>query len=465
MLKNKILSLFELDRRSIVAFRIAAGLLAVYDALIKFPHIRWLYSKEGYRDFLAHTFDRNIAIHELIASLSLTHWQVLICIQMLAGAMMILGWRPRLWLVVWLVVLRLTMRRNDLAATIGDLVFTFFAYAVLFLPMNNLKRENTDVALTIGAPWSLPYYTQLFCLYFYAGFMKLQSESWTNGVFFIRAIQSHGMWERLSFLAEYPDFLHNISLALPFMQIYVSLSLIIPWKKHWIRGLYIVFWILFHIVGHILVPEATLPFYVTVPLIVLIPKEFWQWIAPSWGKGLDLVRHIRWSWQNKISAVLAVAICIIFVTSNHFSIYYRGEAWAQKYFDVLSRTFLYQYWSVFSSFSKRHHTYKFLLRESEFSDELIELPDEDRAGDLISGRFVVMKRALHTGDMARERWAAAACLHMRELRNNPKLYGIMIRRYTWEFTDEPPIKPKIEQTDEKKYECDMLIKKHIGHYN
>lgn len=440
----------------------------MYDALIKFPHIRWLYSTDGYRDFSSAIYDRSLWIHQLIAGLDLYHWQLLIAAQALAGICMIIGWRPKFWLVVWLIVLRLTMRRNDLAAHIGDLVFTFFCYWILFLPLKftdkgSFLNQNT----TVTSPWTLPFYAQLFCLYFFAGLTKLAHSSWQEGVFFIRSVQSEEMWLSYRFFTDYPNFWSALSYALPFIQIVVSLLLFVPWKKPWIRGFIIAFWCFFHAVGYLFVPDATMFWFVCVPLIVLIPKEFWEGLSQLKNKKTNSVKQLKYQTQKKpwkaIKAVLAMSACGVIVSSNHLALFHYENRAAQKYFHVLSKTFLYQFWFVFTDFSTQHNNYEFYLKQKKEDTDLILLPLVDRADSLIAGRFHVMKRAIHN-PYEKERWVAALCLDHSEKRET-NIYSIVVKRHIRKFTDQPPLIPATSYADEQEYICEDLIAKRMGRYN
>lgn len=463
-----------------MAFRIAAGLLALYDALIKFPHIRWLYSTDGYRDFSAEFFSRSLWIHQLIANLSLQQWQMLIGLQAIAGIFLIIGWRPKVWLVVWLIILRLTMRRNDLAAHIGDLVFTFFCYWILFLPLKfsstgSFLKQTEVVKSSWSWPVTLPYFVQLFSLYFFAGFTKLAHDSWQQGLFFVRNIQSEGVFESYGFVAQFPWLLQGISYALPLLQILLSLLLLAPWKKAWIHGGIFAFWAFFHFIGYLLVSDATMYWFLMVPLMVLIPKEFWnalgRWRYASFSEEEKTVEDpsknpkasaVKKTY-GKVKATLAILACLVIVSSNYLSLYHDENPKMQKYFEILSRTFLYQFWFVFSDFSPQHNNYFFYVKEHKDDTELFLLPRVDRADSLIAGRFHVMKRAIHN-TYEKERWVAALCLDHSEKRK-VEIYSIVVKRYIRKFSDEPPLKPTITYADEQEYICHDLIARHMGRYN
>lgn len=484
VIKRTVNSLFDIDLRSLVAFRIAAGLLALYDALIKFPHIRWLYSTDGYRDFSAEIFSRSLWIHQLIANLSLQQWQILIGIQAIAGILLVIGWRPKVWLVVWLIILRLTMRRNDLAAHIGDLVFTFFCYWILFLPLQfNIKekflKQTQMLTFSWKTPWSLPYFVQLFCLYFFAGFTKLEHGSWQQGLFFVRNIQSEGVFESYGFLAQFPWLLQGISYALPVFQILVSLLLFVPWKKQWIRGGIFVFWGIFHLVGYLLVSDATMYWFLMVPLIVLIPKEFWnalgRWRHASFSEQEKTIttelKSIGRNFYVKVKTALVFLACVVIVSSNYLSLYHDENPKMQKYFELLSRTFLYQFWFVFADFAPQHNNYSFYVKVYKDDTELILLPRVDRAESFIAGRFHVMKRAIYNPHEM-ERWVAALCLDHGERykeksseKDKVEIYSIIVKRHIRKFSDVPPLKPTITYADEKEYICHDLITRRMGRYN
>jgi uncharacterized membrane protein YphA (DoxX/SURF4 family) len=446
---------FQLDLRSLILFRIYIGVLAIYDGLIKFSEVRWLYSKDAYVRFIAYEKNPDFWFHQIIIQLDTNSWQIAIALQIIAGCFIIMGRYTKLFLVIWLVVLRLTMRRNQEASHIGDLIFSFYCYAILFLPLVSQAKTNfLDINTKIKGLCTWPYFAQACALYFFAGSTKLFDIAWRDGSYFVMLAQRDTIWERFPHLIDHTTLLTILSYALPYLQIIFGVIILVKPFNYLLRLVYFLFWLIFHFVGYLTVPDATMIFFLMATFMPILPTEYWDHLRSFFRRSAYSRPSEILPPSGKLKSTLACTLVFFVLSSNLVALSNSDSKAAHKYMQFLSNNFIYQYWRIFSTIRSVHNTHEFYLKKKSDSD-LELLPPNERPHSLIAGRFQVMKRGI-TVPGGIPQWVTSLCLDLRLQQGVKEIYSITVKTLEYTVTKQPPYGPFTKIIDETEYVCDKL---------
>lgn len=190
----------QLDRKSIAAFRIAAGGVLIADALLRSRDFWLFFSPNGL--FPPRTLQNYL--EPGCWSLNFLNdgiwWQAtLLATQAAAGLSLMVGYFSSIsscvaW-VAWISILR----RTEPAANAGTYWMACLLYWGMFLPLGDelsidslRKKKTTHATLSLA---SAAFLAQVLVVYVYAGISKLQGD-WLNGsaIAYVLSVHDHGTW-------------------------------------------------------------------------------------------------------------------------------------------------------------------------------------------------------------------------------------------------------------------------------
>ena len=241
----------QLDRKSIAAFRIAAGGVLIADALLRSRDFWLFFSPKGL--FPPSTLQNYLepgcwSLNFLNESI---WWQAtLLATQAAAGLSLMVGYFSSIsscvaW-VVWISILR----RTEPAANAGTYWMACLLYWSMFLPLGDelsidslRKKKTTHATLSFA---SAAFLAQVLVVYVYAGISKLQGD-WLNGsaIAYVLSVHDHGTWvgELLNTSKAATKFLTLSTLFLeiggPFLFLFCG--------NHFVRRSIALIFILFHV--------------------------------------------------------------------------------------------------------------------------------------------------------------------------------------------------------------------------
>lgn len=181
---------FRLDLRSLGLFRILLGALLIHDWVTRWPNLEAFYTAAGVLPLDGATSTRLGEFHFSLFD----HLSSLIAVQaaffagLVCYTVLLLGYRPRLFLLLSLVFFVSVVNRNPLVRAHSDVVLVSMMLWAMFLPIG--RRFSLDALWGRdeqgGTDWSQPSLAafvvllQLGLIYFLTAFAK-HGEAWMNG--------------------------------------------------------------------------------------------------------------------------------------------------------------------------------------------------------------------------------------------------------------------------------------------
>jgi hypothetical protein len=186
-LYTRVRARFEVDTRSLAAFRVALGLIILVDLVHRAPHIELFYTDAGVfpRDILASTYPTysDLTLHGLSGSL----WfqQVMFLLAGLFAVAMVLGYRTRLVTFVSLLLLFSLHGRNPLVLNGGDRLFRVLLIVALAAPIG--ERWSIDAVRrgsarqTVASFGTAAVLAQPLAVFVSNAILKHQGDTWYTG--------------------------------------------------------------------------------------------------------------------------------------------------------------------------------------------------------------------------------------------------------------------------------------------
>jgi hypothetical protein len=260
--------------------RIGTAFILLLDLLIRFSDITAFYTDEGaLRRNLLTLFPANtfISFHTLSGELS---FQVLLfAIAFLAALGLLAGLFTRsMTIISWLLLVSIH-NRNPMVLQGGDELLRMLLLWGIFLPWGKKysiaarhnksgynMRDNEYRSFAV-----LGYILLLFSMYFFSGLSK-NSPEWKQGLALYYAFNLDMMVFPVGkFLLQYPDFLKLLTRSVLYTEMILPFLLLIPFKRDFFRGLFIIAFTLFHLTIALTLFVGLYPLIGIVSLLGLLP--------------------------------------------------------------------------------------------------------------------------------------------------------------------------------------------------
>lgn len=285
---------FGCDYRSLAAFRIAMGIVLIWDLVFRFPTLVEMYTDQGF-------FTRELAYdyqhfragegwHESVWSF---HWMsgspefqtVLFVLAGIAGLMLTFGYWTRIATIVSWAFLVSLHNRNPVIISSGDFLLKMMLFWSIFVPLGRVWSVDAWLRTRKKVESSLPavgnyvsvataaLVVQLFLMYFFSGVAKWNEDWWGGDAMYYVLHLDIFVNDFGKQMLEYPLMLKFITLGTLLAEVFLIWTLFSPKFNGRFRMLnLIVFWG-FHI---------GIGLSMSIGLFPIICMACWLPLLPSW---------------------------------------------------------------------------------------------------------------------------------------------------------------------------------------
>jgi hypothetical protein len=357
-LKN--INLPYLDKRSLMLFRILLGACIILDIVInKWPHISYFYVDSGVytKELLELAINTNP--YREIQKYSLLWFfnneaQVkgFFFLTLFSFALYMVGFRPKLFGFIGLVLLLSIHSRNPYVLSGPDQILISLLAWSLFLPINNLKffASSNKEAFKVSSIAAVGLITQIALIYFFNAFLK-DGHIWKEGNGLAYALMED-LWVKpsASFLLEYPKVCSLLSYGTIVVEYLIALLILIPFKQNLLRAISVVLIIMLHGTIFSFLSLGLFPLVALCIVAVLLPSLFWD-------KALRVfknVKHTEETSQNPTNNIVlntlgAVFFVLVFWKSMLSINHYNNKIYYPNFLKYLDKTTLFtQYWAMYA---------------------------------------------------------------------------------------------------------------------
>ena len=174
-------TVFDLDLRGLATFRIALGILLLWDIVDRSRFLADLYTDGG-------VLPRQLVSARLPLSFvsgSVSYQAAVFALGAIAAAALIVGYRTRTATTIGWLVIGSIQSRNQMLLQHGDYLLRLLLFWSMFLPLGakssvDSRMHPTDVRNRFFSVAGVALLVQVVCVYFFAGIFKLQSV-WLDG--------------------------------------------------------------------------------------------------------------------------------------------------------------------------------------------------------------------------------------------------------------------------------------------
>ena len=288
--------LCTVDLRSLAAFRMALGLLVLLDVVLRSFDLRAFYTDYGAlpRVELLEKFRDDYQFSLLVSSGAAWFQAALFLLTAAAALSLALGYRTRVAAIVCWVLFVSIQRRNPLVLQGGDVLFRIMVLFAVFLPLaerwsvDALMRTKKDEQSRPTAYCSIlafAYILQLMSMYILTGIIKWREPSWKEGLglHYALDLQMFTTWLG-AFVSSLPHAVLRFgNFATLWVEAFLPLVLLIPWRTELWRTLCIVTMAAFHVFILLTLKVGLFSLISVVAWIPLLPPGFWRYVAARWG--------------------------------------------------------------------------------------------------------------------------------------------------------------------------------------
>lgn len=238
---------FSLDRRSLALLRILLSLVLLADLGIRISDLHAFYTDAGIvsRSLLQNA-EYGFSNPYFFSLLNISgHWLPILLLYLasfIAVLHVLVGYRTK-WFtfLAWVLILSI-QNRNPFIIQGGDGYLRLILFWGMFLPWGErfsvdalkLKNKKSDEYFGLAG---VAYIVQVIMLYLFTALLK-NGEEWRSSF--------TAMYYALSLdqlvkpigkaLLDYPDLLEWLTMSTLYVELLIPLLLVIPYKKHWFRG-------------------------------------------------------------------------------------------------------------------------------------------------------------------------------------------------------------------------------------
>lgn len=329
-LESKLQARFlGIDTRALAVFRMALGALLVTDSLQRYPYLKELLSDAGAQTRISvHQWNPLFGLYYLHGSAT---WAgILIAITAVVGALLALGYKPRLMAVLGWFLIRCLHERGQALLQGGDILLRFLLIWAAFLPIHAAWCLGKSRKLGSPIPArsvicnvaSGALLAQTAIIYISSALTKSVDHWWTFGDLLWWDLQEPWITTYLGTkLLSYSSFLPWLIRSGYILEFAALPLAFFPWKTAMVRTWLVFAMWGFHLLGIGLIFDIGLfPWVSAVSWIIFLPSEFWdrmdRWFTGSSPMALlrqapPVITHI-----SKFASTLVVIMLLCIVGWN-----------------------------------------------------------------------------------------------------------------------------------------------------
>jgi len=274
-----------IDTRSLALFRIIAGLLIAFDAILRSRNFSYFYTNEGVvtdtvrESVLGDTFLSQISIFTHAGDTTLI--AILFVCYFLIGVLLVLGYRTRTVTALAFIFVVSLDYHNTLILSYADILFQVLLFWAIFLPLNerwsiDAVHTDTEPRTTISSITTAIILLQMVTMYYINWTHKVTSEVWWTGEAApITLGMDHFTFLLGDSLRAYPELL-QIGGIIWFLLLGISPLLIILVEKQ--RFLFTSMFASGHLAFALTVRIGAFPYVAMNGLVLFIQTSIWETI-------------------------------------------------------------------------------------------------------------------------------------------------------------------------------------------
>ena len=300
-------TLFKLDPRSLLAFRLLLTTALFTDLAERFLNTRYFFTESGI--FPEPLWDKIYGYKPYYWSLHFNESDLIIwCmvgLQVILAGCLVIGYRLRLTLILsWILLLSMNLG-NPLLTYGGDKLSPGLLLIAALIPLTVAQRQKAgNGPLTYLAGFLM--LAQVTMLYTAAGAAKVWQVYWMNGDALYNAMHFNLLVKPLGlFLLNFETFLKVSSWATPWAEIVLPMLCWLPSWKGRIRALALLGILGLNIGIWLTMDVGYFMFYSSAAVICLMPAVFWDTLAPLTSKIKQWLERPGFIQGNRIAVWLA----------------------------------------------------------------------------------------------------------------------------------------------------------------
>jgi predicted DCC family thiol-disulfide oxidoreductase YuxK len=280
--------LFEIDLRSLAAFRIVLAVALLASLLVLLPDVGAFLTDGGIlpRSSLLPTL-RPGSVSLFLANGSYPFALALVLVHILAALALLVGYRTRLATIVcWLLAVSLDAR-NFLIVQGGDELIALLLFWAMFLPTGAvfsvdaaLDQENRREAPPVLSIATVGLLLQALSVYFFGALLKSGPEWIPQGTAVLYAISldtyatPFGHW-----LRQFPSLTYPLTFYVWFLEILSPVLLFFPDRRLAVRSAALVLLMSMHLAFRLCINIGHFWLASLASLAAYIPGAFWTWLG------------------------------------------------------------------------------------------------------------------------------------------------------------------------------------------
>ncbi len=384
---------FELDYRSLAAFRIALAAMLLFDLAIRFADIGAFLTDGGVlpREAMLQRSTEQFSLHLMTGS----WWgqALLLGIHAWFAAMLLVGKRTRLAAVACWTLLISLQARNELILHGGDHYLKVLFLWAIFLPLDGAWSIDTppkrNKTVSSGATFCL--LVQMGVVYWCAASLKTGPE-WLrdNSALYYAFSISYFKLPLSEVLLRFPTFLEWLTRASLWWEWLGPLGFFMPIRFTRVRLFTFVAFFAFHLGIAATLYLGTLPYVFIIPLFVLIPPPAWKVIEPIGKRGMNRVRgyfemaRAAWlPWQRQAARALP-ALLMVFVGGfqlvSNFETLKKRDFLPNSLRWMVATFRLDQDWGMFAPYPYKSHGW-YVIEALDFNGQKVSVIDREPAAE------------------------------------------------------------------------------------
>lgn len=374
-------TLFKLDPRSLLAFRLLLATALFTDLAERFVNTGYFFTESGI--FPEPLWDKIYGFKPYYWSLHFieTEWLVwaLVALQVVLAGCLVMGYRLRItFLVSWVLLLSMNLG-NPLLTYGGDKLSPALLLIAALLPLTAAQRNaagNGPLTWLAG----LLVLTQVTMLYTAAGAAKIWQTYWLTGDALYNAMHFNLLVKPLGIWAtQFETVLRIASWVTPWCEIALPMLLWVPSWGGRIRTLGILGLLGLNAGIWLTMDVGYFMFYASAALICLLPAVFWETVGPltarlknwllnpSFSLGTTFVRWVEtecvpadsqiatnesrpMSIRSKLQMAIMVWLILVFSISGLEGMkVFKRVSWPAPIWNAIRAPNLYQNWGLFTN--------------------------------------------------------------------------------------------------------------------
>lgn len=273
----------QLDRRSLVAFRVVLAVGLLLDLSQRLASAAYFYSERGilpyelWESFFGHR-SYYWTLHFLDGSEVLFKGVVLL--QMGLAFCLLVGYRTR-WVCLfsWVLLLSLVLR-NPLLSYGGDKLVPILLLIAAFLPLGQYRERAPSLVARLAFLWLV---VQMAVLYIASGVSKIESVYWQNGTALSNVLDMNMLVRPVgSWFGQFEPLLRFMTVTTPWAEIILPLIFFIPLWRGRFRAAAILGLLTLNVGVQTMLDVGFFMFYASAGLLALLPAVFWDDLGLAW---------------------------------------------------------------------------------------------------------------------------------------------------------------------------------------